>query len=210
MLSNALAPPSKGHPCKEGIYLPAQGWGPGGQGPHPRPHFCCHPDRSTMCTSRAHTLLPKGSFYGLLSHSDIFYPTQTRGDLLYCLESFTLIQVSWPIQNLKGRLIFQTFQSKAWQTAGSGCRIWGGWTFWLAVKRGERMTPPFRAPSRKEKNFQTWIYSDNIRNEDCALGATYFWVSKKLNAIIIWPRLTGALSTGVREQTAINWNSPNV
>lgn len=100
--------------------------------PCPCPHFCCHSERgnlsswrSAVCTSRAHTLLPKGPFYSLVSYSDSFYPIQTGGDLLYCLEFLSLIQVSQRIRNLKGMLAFQIIQSKVWQTAGwQWCCIW--------------------------------------------------------------------------------------
>lgn len=195
---------------------PAQCWGPKAQGrpPCPCPHFCCHSERgnlsswrSAVCTSRAHTLLPKGPFYSLVSYSDSFYPIQTGGDLLYCLEFFSLIQVSQHIRNLKGRLAFQIIQSKVWQTAGwQWCCIWGGWMFWLTAKRGERMTPPLLGhPAEKRPSRPGFVViKEEMKN---ALGPTYTWVNEKLNAIITWPPLAWVLSTGLREQTTINWNS---
>lgn len=82
VLCTALAPPSKGHPCRWGsIFQPrAEVPGPGKKLSYSCPHFCCHPERghlscwrSIVCTSRAHKFLPKGPF--VLSFHVLIYFT---------------------------------------------------------------------------------------------------------------------------------------
>lgn len=80
VVSNALVLPSKGTQAKK-----AQCWGPRARGettifsssfpPSPREKNLFS-WRSVVCTSRAHTLLPKGPLHALLSHSDTFHPSQ--------------------------------------------------------------------------------------------------------------------------------------
>lgn len=96
------------HANKAAVFQPVAGPSAGGEKlPYSHPHFCCHQRERTSVFLKEHCVYkqrPQSCQKGLLCSvltSWYFLPFQTRGDLLYCFESFSLIQVSLQLETFR-------------------------------------------------------------------------------------------------------------